>query len=76
MNYFEEGLQESGTPFVKTGVIPSQAVDISSAAFAARDRDPLRIALNAAGNAIKEKNDEAEEEGSNVVGIFSKLFGA
>ena len=76
MNYFEEGLQGSGAPFVKTGVIAPQNVDISEAAFAARDRDPLRIALSTVGDAIKEKNDEEEEEGGDAIGVFSKLFGA
>ena len=76
MNYFSQNMQNGSTPFVKTGVIPSHAVDISSAAFAARDRDPLRIALSTVGDAIKEKKDETEKDASNVIGIFSKLFGA
>lgn len=76
MNYFSNQLQQSGgTPFVNTGVIPPQNVDISEAAFAARDRDPLRVALATVGNAIKEKKDKAEKEGGQVLGIFSKLFG-
>ena len=79
MSYFEEGLQGSGAPFVKAGVIAPQNVDISEAAFAARDRDPLRVALKSAGDALEEKNDEEEEEeeeGDDATGIFSKIFGA
>lgn len=77
MNYFSNQLQQSGgTPFVNTGVISPQNMDVSEAAFAARDRDPLRIALSTVGDAIKEKNDEVEEDGSNVIGIFSKILGA
>ena len=83
MNYFSNQLQQSnGTPFVNTGVITPQTVDISEAAFAARDRDPFRVALTGVGNALKErkdkmekKADEAAEEGGKAVGIFSKLFG-
>ena len=77
MNYFSNQLQQSnGTPFVNTGVITPQTVDISEAAFAARDRDPLRIALSTTGNALKEKKDKIEEETGKAAGIFSKLFGA
>lgn len=77
MNYFSNQLQQSGgTPFVNTGVIPPQNADVSEAAFAARDRDPLRIALSTVGDALKEKNDEMEEKTGKAVGIFSKLFGA
>lgn len=75
MNYFSNQLQQTGTPFVTSGVIPPQNVDISEAAFAARDRDPLRVALSTVGDAIKEKKDKTEKEGGQILGIFSKLFG-
>ena len=77
MNYFSDQLQQSGgTPFVNTGVITPQNVDISKAAFAARDRDPLRVGLSTVGNALKEKKDKIEDETGKAAGIFSKLFGA
>ena len=75
MNYFSQGMDDGATPFVKTGVIAPQNANISEAAFAARDRDPLRVALSTVGNAIKENKDETEEQGSSVLNIFSKLFG-
>ena len=77
MNYFSNQLQQSGgTPFVNTGVITPQTVDISKAAFAARDRDPFRVAMTGVGDALKEKKDKIEEETGKAAGIFSKLFGA
>lgn len=77
MNYFSNQLQQSGgTPFVNTGVISPQNADISEAAFAARDRDPFRIALSTVWNALKERKDKIEEETGKAAGIFSKLFGA
>lgn len=76
MNYFSNQLQQTGTPFVNTGVITPQTVDISEAAFAARDRDPFRVALSGVGDALKEKKDKIEEETGKAAGIFSKLFGA
>ena len=79
MNYFSNQFQQSGgTPFVNTGVITPQNVDISKAAFAARDRDPFRVALSTVGDALKENKEEAEkkaEESGKSIGFFSKILG-
>lgn len=79
MNYFFNQLQQpGGTPFVNTGVIAPQNVDISDAAFAARDSDPLRVALSTVGDSLKENKEEAEkkaEESGKSIGFFSKILG-